>query len=135
MLKPSSILQLTITGFLAVTGLLIIALVSTANQMSGLSDRSQRVVGLTVIAMNASRTLLEQTTAMERNARQFSIVRDPEIFDVYRDRRQTFANAADRLKSSNLTQSLIEHVTMIETLEQNAFAAMATCQWANENTE
>lgn len=126
MIKPRSILQLTITGFLAVTGLLIVALVSTANQMSGLSDRSQRVVGLTAIAMNASRTLLEQTTAMERNARQFSIVRDPEIFDVYTDRRQTFSNAADRLRSSNLTQALIENISIIEELEQNAFDAMET---------
>lgn len=126
MIKPRSILQLTITGFLAVTGLLIVALVSTANQMSGLSDRSQRVVSLTAVTMNASRTLLEQTTAMERNARQFSIVRDPEILNVYADRRQTFASAAERLNSANLNQTLIEYISAIRELEKDAFETMET---------
>ncbi|MEX2365163.1 MAG: hypothetical protein WD601_01060 [Pseudohongiellaceae bacterium] len=43
-LKPRSILQLTIMGFLTITGILLVTLIVTARQLDGLSDQSQRII-------------------------------------------------------------------------------------------
>jgi two-component system, NtrC family, sensor histidine kinase GlrK len=96
-IKPRSILQLTIIGFLAVAGLLIIALVSTTRQLDALAEQSERVVNQTVAAIRDGRILIEQATAMERNIRQYSILADREILKVYTDRRNAFLEAANRL--------------------------------------
>src|SRR5690554_5084246 len=98
-IKPRSILQLTIIGFLTVTGILILALVTTARQLDGLSDQSQRIVSESTTAMNYVRTVIEQTSAMERNARQYEIIRDDEILKVYGDRRQRLIEATEGLSS------------------------------------
>src|SRR5690554_4816221 len=69
--KPQSILQLTITGFLAVSATLVVALVLTAKKLDGLSVTSQSIVSTTTEAMAYSRILIEQASAMERNTLQF----------------------------------------------------------------
>jgi two-component system sensor histidine kinase GlrK len=124
--KPRSILQLTISGFLAVTGLLITALVVTADQLDGLSDRSQRVVNEAATAMRASRILIEQTTAMERNIRQYSILGDAGILKVYADRRSTFADAARELDSLRLTAEISGYVESLLANEAHAYESIGT---------
>ncbi|HEY0962109.1 MAG TPA: ATP-binding protein [Pseudomonadales bacterium] len=109
-IKPRSILQLTITGFLLVAGLLIVALVVTAGQLDGLSDRSQRAINQSVTAMRASRVLIEQTSSMERNVRQFAITGDRQMLDVYADRRKTFTAAARQLAGLYLDEVIARQV-------------------------
>src|SRR5688572_23629722 len=112
-IKPRSILQLTITGFLAVTGLLIAALVVTAEQLDGLSDRSQRVISQSASAMRASRILIEQMTAMERNIRQYRILEDAEILKVYANRRITFTEVAVEVEQLKLDDEITEYVNTL----------------------
>ncbi|MDY6982642.1 MAG: ATP-binding protein [Pseudomonadota bacterium] len=109
-IKPRSILQLTITGFLLVAGLLIVALVVTADQLDGLSDRSQRTINQSVTAMRASRVLIEQTTSMERNVRQYAITGDKQMLDVYADRRKTFTAASQQLAGLYLDEVIARQV-------------------------
>lgn len=123
-IRPQSILQLTVTGFLVVTVILIIALIATAQQMGGLSERSQRTVRQTTVAMGASRTLVEQSGAMERNARQYSILRDPEILAVYIERQETFLEAAKQLRELNLNNTLAGQVNAIEEQEEQAYLVL-----------
>lgn len=123
-LKPRSIFQLTITGFLLVTGILIVALVITAQQLNGLSERSQQVISETATAMQSSRTLIEQASAMERNALQFDIIRDPEILAVYTDRRQTFGNAAQKLSSLMLGNDMVTLINRLVTNEALAYRSL-----------
>lgn len=125
-IKPRTILQLTITGFLAVTGILIVALLVTIQQLDGLSTRGQLAVNQTTVAMAASRALLEQTTAMERNARQFSIIGDREILNIYADRHRRFTDATARLRLAALTPALTAQVDDIETLEAAIFDDIET---------
>jgi two-component system sensor histidine kinase GlrK len=109
-IKPRSILQLTITGFLLVAGLLIVALVVTADELDGLSDRSQRAINQSVAAMRASRVLIEQTTSMERNVRQYVITGNADMLEVYADRRRTFTAAARELDGLHLDEVVTRHV-------------------------
>lgn len=96
--RPRSIKQLTVTGFLAVAGVLVIALIISARQISGLSAQSQLTLSNTAEAMDAVRVIIEQSSAMERNARQFQIVGDSEIFNLYLERRRILAEAAQQLR-------------------------------------
>lgn len=125
-LKPRSILQLTVTGFLAVTALLVIALVITARQLDGLSERSQQIISQSATAMTASRTLIQQATAMERNARQYNIVGDPEILKVYADRRQSFAEAAQQLSALNLSTKMTDLLNALVRNEALAFTVLTS---------
>jgi len=96
-LKPKSIFQLTITGFMLVSGILLITLIITARQLNGLSEQSQQIIGETFSTMQLSRTLTDQASAMERNAMQYMVVGDKEILKVYVDRRNTFQEAVHAL--------------------------------------
>lgn len=124
--KPRSILQLTITGFLAVAGLLITALIVTADQLDGLSNESQRLVTQAAAAMRASRILIEQTTAMERNIRQYTILNDASILQVYADRRSTFADAAKELENMQLADKITGYVESLLANEVHAFESIST---------
>lgn len=133
-IKPRSILQLTITGFLLVAGVLIVALVATADQLDGLSDRSQRAINQSVTAMRASRVLIEQTTSLERNFRQYAITGDEEMLSVYGDRRKTFNAAAAQLESVYLDEVITRQVKDLIAREARAHKAVAATPVA-ENAE
>lgn len=96
-LRPRSLLHLTVIAFLTVSAPLIVALVINARQLDTLGDNSQRAVSRAADAMRASRALIEQTLAMERNARQYAVLGDRRLLDIYADRRKDFTRAADRL--------------------------------------
>ncbi|MES2623898.1 MAG: HAMP domain-containing sensor histidine kinase [Pseudomonadota bacterium] len=125
-IKPSSILQLTITGFLVVTGLLISALIVTAEQLDGVTDRSQRVISQSATAMRASRILIEQITAMERNIRQYRITGDAEILKIYANRRITFAEVAAQMAGLKLADEITGYVDSLLSNEQHAFESVTT---------
>lgn len=130
--KPRSILQLTITGFLAVAGLLIAALIVTANQLDDLSDQSQRVVNQSVTAMRASRILIEQTSGLERNIRQYSITRDENILDVYAERRTTFIGAARQLENLNFDDEIPGFLDSLLSNEARAWHAITGLRVTND---
>lgn len=122
--RPRSILQLTLLGFLAVTGLLIVALVVTTRELDGLSTRSQEAVNLSALAMTASRELVEQSSSMERNARQYAIVGNDEILQVYDDRRSRFDEAVRQLRSMQLGEEMRSMLDEMAGHEGEAHEAM-----------
>ncbi|OGT66567.1 MAG: hypothetical protein A2W69_02265 [Gammaproteobacteria bacterium RIFCSPLOWO2_02_47_7] len=121
LLRPRSILQLTIFSFLTVTALLIAALVVTARQLDNLSDHSQKTISEATNAMRTSRGLIEQTIAMERNARQYSVLGAEELLEVYVDRRKEFLEAASILSSLNINNEVRGYAQQIIDDEQRAF--------------
>lgn len=92
-----SILQLTIFGFLVVTVLLMIALLLTARQFEAFTQLSQETASQSAATMRLSRELVEHTSALERNARQYTVVKDPALLNVYQSRRNEFRTALERL--------------------------------------
>lgn len=94
-----SIRQLTILGFVAVATLLISALVVTARQLDNLSEQSQATVAAAANAMSVSRQLIEQSIAMERNARQFAVLGDETLRQLYRDRRADFLSIVAQIEA------------------------------------
>ena len=59
-LQPTSILQLTVTGFLTVAGILIVALFITARHINDLGASSQRVLSQSANGMEAVRVTIRR---------------------------------------------------------------------------
>lgn len=96
--RTRSILQLTIFGFLIVTALLMVALFLTARQFEAFTQFSQETASQSASTMRLSRELVEHTSALERNARQYTILEDPALLNVYQFRRGEFRSALEQLR-------------------------------------
>ena len=92
---PTSILQLTLIGFSVVTLPLIAALVFAVMQVDGLAGHGRQVIFDTAQAVQASRIVVEQVSAMERSARQFLVLRDTSFYQHYLDRRAEMDRAIE----------------------------------------
>lgn len=120
-----SIRQLTIIGFVAVATLLIAALLMTARQLERLSEQSQTTVTMVATAMSASRQLVQQTIAMERNARQYAVLEDEEIYQLYLNRRVEYFSSLASIANLNVSVAVRQLIEELLTLESAAFARVA----------
>lgn len=125
-IKPRSILQLTVTGFLSVTALLFFALIITASQLDSLVDRNVRVLDESVASLNLSHTLVELTTSLERNARQFEVLQDNEILRLYAERQEVFLGTLSQLSRYPLNDVADELIADLRLLEQQASSDLDT---------
>jgi len=88
--RPKSLLQLTLIGFVLVVLPLIAGLVMAVVRVDDLARQSEQAVIGAARAMQASRQLVEQLTAMERNARQARVLEDERLWQLYLERRADF---------------------------------------------
>lgn len=119
--RARSIRQLTITGFTAITALLIIALLVTGRQLDNLSERSQAAISVAATAMSTSRQLIEETAAMERTARQYASQRDVELYEQYASRRDQFRAVTTQLRALNLGSPAADLLEPLIDLERAGF--------------
>ena len=84
-LRPKSILRLILTGFSLVALPLIVALVVATVSVDRLVTHGQRALLQSVFATQGSQTLVEAIRAMERNARQYQVLGDQVLFNVYKE--------------------------------------------------
>jgi two-component system sensor histidine kinase GlrK len=71
--------------------------------------------------MASTRVLIEQASAMERNARQYQIVGDEDIYQVYLERRQSLQQAARQLSQLALNDRIEVLITQLTTNEAYNF--------------
>jgi two-component system sensor histidine kinase GlrK len=95
--RPKSFLKLILIGFACVALPLIFSLIHSAVSVRRLADQSQQAVYQAVRATQGSQWLLEQITAMERNARQFQVLRDESLFQVYAETHEEFRHTVGQL--------------------------------------
>ena len=115
--RPKSILQLILTGFSLVALPLIIGLVFAAISVDRLVSQSQHTLLQSVLATQGSQVLLEAITAMERNARQYEVLGDKVLFEVYEENHQKFVDTAYNLEALELADSqrnLLEDLRLAE---------------------
>ena len=86
-----------LAGFALVALPLIFAIGLTTSYVRGLSDRSTAVVLRGIRLTRDAQSLNEQLTAMERNARQYHVVGDPDLLKLYQSRRQRLLKILDEL--------------------------------------
>ncbi|MDX1252792.1 MAG: sensor histidine kinase [Gammaproteobacteria bacterium] len=102
--RPRSILALILTGFAFVSLPFIVALIIAESYVDRLARQSEQAVEQTAQVTSNSRMLAEQAVAMERSARQFLVLEDPELLTVYTKTHQEFLKTASTLYSLPLDQ-------------------------------
>ena len=115
--RPKSIRRLILTGFSLVALPLIIALVYTTISVDRLVSQSQHTLLQSVLATQGSQVLVEAIKAMERSARQYQVLGDKVLFDVYVEHHQSFIDTArslDALELAGSQRKLLEELYLEE---------------------
>jgi two-component system sensor histidine kinase GlrK len=100
--RPKSILRLILTGFSLVALPLVVALVIATLSVERLVTHGQQALLQSVFVTQGSQVLVETVKAMERNARQYQVLGDQVLFDVYEENHIRFVDAARGLESQEL---------------------------------
>ncbi len=104
--RPKSIFQLILTSFALVLLPLILALLYAASSVGKLAAQSQLLISHAVKASETGRMLVEQITVMERNLRQYQVLSDVVLLQVYEDNRSKFVESLAALAELPLPDSL-----------------------------
>ncbi len=113
-LHPRSLLQLTLFGFGLVALPPIGGLVYTAVHLQRLSTQSQEAVFRAVTATRASSALVEEVTDMERMVRQYQVVGELPLLDLYRRTQEDFSRTTLELAAlplDDVQRQRLRHLT------------------------
>jgi two-component system sensor histidine kinase GlrK len=86
--RPSSLNSLMLTGFALVSIPLLLGVVIAATKVRNLSDESATLVRSGVETTHYTQQLFQQIAPIERSARFYQVLNDPELLEVYRDSRE-----------------------------------------------
>jgi two-component system sensor histidine kinase GlrK len=123
--RPKSILHLILLGFSLVALPLIIGLVFATISVDRLVNQSQETLLQSVFITQSSQSLIEAVTAMERNARQYQVLGDKVLFDVYTENHSRFVEAANSLDELNLTKRQKKRLKGLRHDENEVYAALS----------
>lgn len=99
----TSSLQLILTGFFLLALLLVIGQVASILSVDRLARQSRESIYDAAETLHVSQIFATDLTFLERAARQYEVLRDRELFDVYLERRARFFQDAQRLAARPLT--------------------------------
>ncbi len=119
--RPKSILRLILVGFVVVTVPLILALITAAVYVDRLTKHGQRSVVDAVNATQSSLMLVEHVTAMERNARQYQVLGDHALLDVYTSQHGQFQRDVAELRRVDLSRRQHEILDKLAFQEQKIY--------------
>ena len=122
---PKSFPMLILAGFSLAVVPLIFALVNNAVSIRELATKSQRAVYNAVQATQSSRQLIEQITSMERSARQFSILAEPQIFSVFEATHRDFLDTVRRMRGLPLMPAQVRVLDRMAEIENLLFTSVA----------
>lgn len=95
--RPRSLVGLMLMGFALVALPLIVAIVRAVIHAESLEAQSKALVEQGVRVARLSESLVNQLGQMERNARQYQVLGDPALVQVYNQRHQRFLETLDSL--------------------------------------
>lgn len=121
--RPASISRLLFIAFSLVELPLIFALLSANVAVERLARQSQRTVLEAARIVEWSRIVVHAVPAMERNARQFQLLRDPRLHEVYLKRHKEFHQSTEKLAQLDLNSA---QRTMLNTLIEQERAIYGT---------
>jgi two-component system, NtrC family, sensor histidine kinase GlrK len=123
--RPTSVVQLVLIAIALVAIPLALALLSATVALEHFAERSQHSVLRSVHVIDAGRTLVEEVTAMERNARQFLLLGEWELYDAYLRRRDNFQLSLAALRHSEFPGEFSEALDALDRAEQRVFSALS----------
>jgi two-component system sensor histidine kinase GlrK len=120
----TSILQLTLIGFLLAVLPLIAAVLHTIVRVDDLSRLIRSSIVNTDQAVQSSRILLSNVLALERSAAQYIVLRDVSILDRYKEQREKFNEIVISLLGLDLGREIVERLKALQGREREIFAAV-----------
>lgn len=121
-----STLALVLFGFGVVALPLLLALGLGGLYVDRLAEQARTTVYDAVRAVQGGRNLSESLTAMERTARQFVLLNDPALFDVYRENHEDFQSRVSQLARLNPEPEHHEPIRLIGEREQALYERLRT---------
>ena len=123
--RPKSILSLILIGFLFVALPLIVALVNATVSVDRLVSKSQHTLLQSVLVTQDSQVLVDAITAMERNARQYQVLGDKVLFDVYQEKHEKFVDTARALEGLELVEAQRRLLEELQAKENEVHAILS----------
>jgi two-component system sensor histidine kinase GlrK len=125
---PRSFLKFILLGFLLVSAPLVYALGELILTLDRLASQSTTEVLQAAQAGRTSRVLFEQTTTLERIARQQLILDDPALIDDYARVRQDFRQTTAQLATLPLEASQLATLAQLTERENDLYKLLTTPQ-------
>jgi len=94
-----------------------VALIHATYSVDQLVVQGQRALFATVRATQNSQVLVESITDMERNARQYKVLGDIALLEVYQENHQIFLDTVNRLTELNLPEQQRQRLDRVIELE------------------
>ena len=102
--RPKSVLHLILVGFSLVALPLVVALVIATVSVDRMVSQSQRTLLQSVLVTQSSQVLVEAITAMERNARQYQVLGEEVLLEVYEENHDKFIDTVQTLEALDLAK-------------------------------
>jgi len=118
---PQSIFGLILTGYALALLPLAVALGMTVILMENVADRSQTTIIQVVKAVEGARVLISQLTDMERNARQYLVLREDKLLAAYKETHEVFRQTLAQLKAWPWQTPLRQTLRELDQTEQALF--------------
>ncbi len=110
--RPKSLFGLILIGFALVAVPLLAGVIWAAVHMDRLAGRSEALIVQGVQATRASRLIVEQITSLERNARLYEVLNDPEMLSLY------VAKHVELEETIDVLAGLLPDATVADSLRQ-----------------
>lgn len=105
---------------------LALALLTSLLYVDRLNQQGQDAIHQATILANASQTMSDSLIAMERSARQYNILLDKELFNLYLEHRENFNGALDQLASLPVEANIVSLQQQIQEEERHIYEGLQT---------
>lgn len=110
-----SVTILVVAGFTATALPLIVALVVGSIRVNQLSQQSEGTIRASVQITRATETISDELVSMERNARQYVVLEDASLLELYNERLDRIYVALDQLQAADPTNPFETRLTDFRT--------------------
>lgn len=108
--RPRSLVGLILMGFALVALPLIVAIVRAVIHAESLEAQSKALVEQGVRVARYSESLVSQVSQMERNARQYQVLGDPSLVNVYNQRHQRYLETLNDLAALPVAETTADRI-------------------------
>ncbi len=123
--RPRTLLGLTLLGLALVALPLLVAVGHAVRKLDQLATESEAVVLESVRSTEENQRLANLLRAMERNARQYVVLQQPELLELYRDDQASFQQTLTNLARLPQDEFTTAQLTTLYEASWQVFAALA----------
>ncbi len=104
--RQNSLYKLSLTGLVIISLPLVFAFIYALVAITKHTTLTQQTLINTIIVTESNRIILERLVSMERNIRQYQILKEPDLLKGFQDHHQAFIDTARNMKSEEVKSEL-----------------------------